>query len=113
MAQVDLRLPFGSPGLLQQLHARFAGQLIAFAGITGHAGADHIFPSRLATFVTGNDMINVELLALMALAAILTGETVPLEDVLAGELDLFFGKAIKEQEDDNPGNADTAADSAH
>ncbi|MDB6016361.1 MAG: hypothetical protein JWR19_850 [Pedosphaera sp.] len=44
------------------------------------------------------------------MAAVLAGVVVPLKDIVPGELDLLFREAVKHDEEDDPGNADSKGD---
>jgi len=60
--------------------------------------------------IPGNYMIQIQIPSVFDLATILAGVGVPFENILAGQLDLFFGNTVKKHEDDNPGNPDPEAD---
>jgi hypothetical protein len=54
-------------------------------------------------------MIQIQIPPVFDLATILAGVGVPFENILAGQLDLFFGNPVKKHEDDDPGNSDPEA----
>lgn len=111
-AEGDLheRAPFGALGLSLQAHARFMRQAVGLAGVAWDAGADDVFPGSLAAAVPRDDVIEIQLFAIERLAAVLAGVFVPLEDVVPGKLDLLFWSAIKNQENNHPGNPDAEGD---
>ena len=55
-------------------------------------------------------MIQIQVPPVFHLAAILASVGVPLENILAGQLDLFFGNPVKKHEDDDPGYSDPKTD---
>lgn len=55
-------------------------------------------------------MIQIQVPPVFDLAAILAGVGVPLENILPGQLDLFFGNPVKKHEDNDPGNPDPETD---
>ena len=57
-------------------------------------------------------MIQVEVATVKNLAAVLAGVAVTLENVVPRELHILAREAIKEQEQDHPGNADPQGNSA-
>ena len=59
--------------------------------------------------IPGNYMIQIQIPPVFDLAAILAGVGVPFENILAGQLDLFFGNPVKKHEDNHTGNPDPKA----
>ena len=59
-----------------------------------------------AAAIPGHHVIEIQVLALKDPTAELAGVLVALDDVVAGELDLLFGKAVEHHQQDDPGNAD-------
>ena len=55
-------------------------------------------------------MIQIQVPPVFDLAAILAGVGVPLENILAGQLDLFFGNPVKKHQDNHPGDTDPETD---
>jgi hypothetical protein len=55
-------------------------------------------------------MIQIQIPPVFDVATILAGVGVPLENILAGQLHLFFGNSVKKHEDNDPGNPDPEAD---
>jgi len=98
--------PFGTFRLADELHARLMRKAVAFFGVTRNAGADNVFPGRLPPAVTRENVIQIEIIALKNQPAVLTGIPVPFEDIMPREFDLFFWQTLKEQQDDDSGNAD-------
>jgi hypothetical protein len=100
-------------GFAGELHADFMGQTVAFAGVTGDARANHVFPARHAAFVSGEDVIDVEFFPVELFLAVLAGKIVAFENILAGELNLFFGKAIEDEKDDDARDTDLKPNGAN
>lgn len=73
------------------------GQAISLPRITGDAGTDDVFPSRLSSAITRHYMVKVEVASLKDPIAILAGILVPLEDIVSSELDLLFWQSLKEE----------------
>jgi len=55
-------------------------------------------------------MIQIQIPPVFDLAAILAGVGVPLENILAGQLHLFFGNPVKKHQDNHPGDTDPETD---
>lgn len=55
-------------------------------------------------------MVEIEIRAVKDHAAVLAGVFVPFKDVVSSELDLFFGKSLKEAEYNNARNPDAERD---
>lgn len=98
--------PLGSLWFSNQPHVRLMRETIALAGVTGNAGANHVFPGGQATFVPREHVIEVEFASFKGLTAILTGVVVPLKDIVPGKLYFFLRQAIKQQQDDHSWNPD-------
>ena len=58
-------------------------------------------------------MIKVQLVPLKNLAAILTSISVPLKDVVPGELYFFLGQSLEQQQHNNPRNANAYGNCMH
>src|SRR5579872_6155803 len=110
--EVDLheRTPLGPFRFANQVQAHFLGRMVCLACVTRDAGADDVLPGGGAAAVAGNDMIEVQILAIERLAAVLAGVLVPLENVVAGELDLLLGQPVKHNQQDDPGYANFEGD---
>jgi hypothetical protein len=52
------------------------------------------------------DMIDIQIFALMGLSAILTGEAVTQENILPGQLHFLLGKTVKKHKNNDLGNPD-------
>ena len=107
---MDEGAPAGAFRLFEEIHVRLVGEAVAFAGVTGDAGADDIFPRGQSAALAGHDVIEIEFLPIKAAGTILAGMVVALVDVLAGEFDLFAGEALEEEEHDDSGDAYFEAD---
>ena len=103
-AKVDLneRPPLGSAWLADEMHVGFLRGMIRLAGIAGNAGAHDIFPGCRATPITGNNVIQVQILAVKDLAAVLAGVLVALKNIVTCELDFFLGEAIEHHQKNHP-----------
>ena len=75
----------GLIGRAQQAEAAFAQGLAALEEIVPLAAGHDIVPDRGAAAAAGNDMVEGQFLRRQAVTAILAAETVPQEDVVAGE----------------------------
>src|SRR6266702_6593897 len=113
-AQVDLHEgpPFGPLGFADQVQARYLRRAIGLARIAIDARADDVFPRGRPAPVARDHVIQIEVFAIVFLAAVLAGVAVALEDVVAGELHFLLGHAVKEHEQDYARNADAKGDGA-
>jgi len=98
--------PFRPLRLLKQLHPGLVRKAISLPRVARDAGADNIFPCGLSPAVTWQDVVNVEIRPVEVMSTILAGVFVPLKDVVASELDLLFGKSVKEAEHDDSRDPD-------
>lgn len=105
-SDMDERPPAGTLRLVNQPHANLVRQAISFPCITGDARTDDIFPSREASFIPRNHVIEIEVLLIKVLPAILAGVLIALEDVVPGELHFFPRHAIEQHQHDHPWDAD-------
>ena len=62
--------------------------------------------------IAGNDVVEIQILAVKSLAAVLAHVVVALENIVPGELDLFFGQAVEHDQQDDAGHADFEGDGA-
>lgn len=112
----DVHLDEGTPlGLFRsfdQMHPGLAWSAIGFAGIAGDAAADNVLPGGGAPTVPRGHMIQIQILPIKNSSTVLAGVAIPLEDVVPGEFDLFFGKPIKNNQHDHPGNPDSERNGA-
>lgn len=99
--------PLGSHWLPYEFHGGLSRRSICLLGIARDAGADNILPIRRAAAFSWNDVIQVEVLPVKNLATILAGILVPLEDVVASELDLFLWKSIEHEQKDHLRDTDS------
>ena len=111
-AEVDLdeRTPLGPLGLADEMQAGFERSAIGLARITLDARADDVFPRRRAAAIAGNDVIQVQVLAVEDVSTVLAGVPVALKDVVPGELDFLLRQAVEEDKQDDAGNADPERD---
>jgi hypothetical protein len=79
---------------------------VAFACVARDAGADDIFPGGLTTAITGQHMVDIELIAIKGVTAVLACVFIPLKDIVSREFDLLFGKPVKETENNDSRYAD-------
>jgi hypothetical protein len=80
-------------------HLGFAGRAAAFADVATDAGGDDVLPGVRTATAPRDDMVNGQLVA--SVTAVLTGMTIPLEDVPAGEGHLLVGNAHELAESDD------------
>lgn len=113
-SQIDLneRTPLGPLGLANEMHARLLRRVVGFAGVAGDAGADNVLPCGGTAAVAGNDVIEIQILAVESLAAVLAHVVIALENIMPGELDFLFGEAVEHDEQNDAGNADFEGDGA-
>lgn len=106
-AKVDLHegTPLRSAGFANEMHAHFLRGVIGFEGVAGNAGANDVFPRGRPAAVARDDVVQVQILAIQSLAAVLAGAVVTLENVVPGELDLLFGKAVEDDQKDDARDA--------
>ena len=103
---LDKRPPFGAFGFAYQMDPGLVRRAVGLPGVARNAAADDVFPACGTSPVAGNDVVEVQILPVEEFSAILAGITIPLEDVVAGEFDLLFRKAVKHDQHDHSGNAD-------
>ena len=91
-AEVDLhkRPPLRPLGLANEMQTGFLWGTVGLLGIALDAGANNIFPRRRAAAVAGDDVVQIQVLALKYPAAILAGVFVALKDVVAREFNFFL-----------------------
>lgn len=58
-------------------------------------------------------MIQIQILAFKCPPAVLAGVAISFEDIMPREFDFFFGKAVKNEQDDDPRHADLERDGAN
>lgn len=105
--------PLGAFRFFDESHTDLMRAPISLFRITRDAGADDIVPSRCATFVSRDDVVQIQILSLETLAAILASVLIPFEDIVPCELHLFAWHPIKEQEDDDTRDPDAERDGMH
>jgi hypothetical protein len=88
------------------MHACFRRGAVGFAGVTGNAGADNVFPSGWSSPVTWNNMIKVKQFSLKNFAAVLALVSIPLKDVVAREFDFFLREPVIHQQQNDFGYPD-------
>ncbi len=87
-----IKTAMGFAGLAEQGHFGLAGGAVAFFYIATDAGSDHIFPGFTAASGTGNNVVEGEPFS-AAIAAVLAGVMIPLEQVPTGEGNVFVGNS--------------------
>ena len=85
-------------------------KLVRFLGVAANAAGDDVFPGVLPTLFPRDDVVEIELLVVEIVSAVLTTMFIAFEDILAGEFDVFFGKAVEELQDDDRREPVGAAD---
>jgi len=103
---VDERPPLRTFRLPDELHLRLVWKAVALARIARDARADDVLPRRLPAAVAGQHVVEIQVFPVEQNAAILAGVPVPLEHIVPGELDLFFGQPLEEHEHDDPRDPD-------
>src|SRR6185503_20144773 len=113
-AQVDLDEwpPLGSFGFADEPHGRFLRCAVGLLSVTGNAGTDDILPSGWPTAVARDDVIQVQIFAVVHLAAVLASVLVPLENIVPRELDLLLRQPIEHHEQNHARDANTERDGA-
>ena len=81
----------GAVGWFREGHSGFFGGAISFFGVAATTGNDNVFPDIFATARSGNDMVQGHEFA--GVAAVLTGATVAVEKISAGEGNFVVGDA--------------------
>ena len=97
--------PFRAFRFSSQTHIRLMRETIPFPRIAGNAGTNNIFPGGLPSTIAREDVIQVEHFAREHPVAILAGIFIPLENIVSGELHLFFRKPLKHQKNNDPRDA--------
>ena len=72
--------------------------MVRFLRVTGDAGAHDVFPSRWATAVFGNHMIQVQIPPFENLSAILASVSIALENIVSGEFNLLLWQTVEQAE---------------
>lgn len=86
------------------------GKTVTLPRITGDAGTDDVLPGRLTPPVAGKNVIEIEITAVQGLATILAGVFIAFEDVVARELNFFFGEAFEKKQNNDPRDPDVNRD---
>lgn len=103
---VHKRAPPGTLWFPEKLHTGFVRKSVSLAGVAGDARANYVFPCGLPTAVARQHMVDVKVGSFEAVAAILAGVFVALEDIVPRKLHIFFGQSVEEAEHDDPRYAD-------
>jgi len=111
--QMHERPPSRTIRLADQVHAGLMRELVALARITRDTRADDVFPSRHAATLTGDDVIEIQIVAVKNFAAVLAGIFVTLENIVPREFDLFLRQAIKQEQHNHARNADFEGNGMH
>jgi len=78
-----------------QSHSSLMWQSVRFSGIAMQAAGNNIFPARLSPTVTGDDVIQVQILETETTPTILAGIGVPFKNVLPVEFHFLNRQSIK------------------
>ena len=112
----ELEMEHGPPlrtlRLMEELHAGLAGRAVALATVAGDAGADDVFPRRFAAAIARDDVVEIEVLAVVLVATILAGVVVALEDVVTRELHFLLRHPVEKEEQNHLGHANLERDGA-
>jgi hypothetical protein len=113
-AQMDLneRTPFWSFRLANQVHAGLGRGAVALACVALDTGADDVFPNRWSTSVPWNDVIQIQIFPLKSAPTVLAGVLIPLENIMPGKFDLFFGITVKKDKQNDARHPDFEGDCA-
>lgn len=95
------------------MHVGLVGQLVGLARIAADTRGDNVLPSRPATFVAGEDVVEVQLGFRQHLGAVLTGELVAQEDIATGEFHFEARQFVIDGEDDDFRRAEAEADAVN
>jgi hypothetical protein len=68
---------------------------VPLSGVTGDAGADNVFPSRLSSTVPRKDMVDVQVATIEEIPAVLACIPITFENIQPCEFDLFFWQSVK------------------
>ena len=93
--------PPGFPRFRQRKHIRLHRQFVRFPCVTLDTGTDHILPGGRATFLSWNDMVQVQVAILIAIATVLAGELVPFKNTLPAEFHLLPGNSVIRRENND------------
>lgn len=87
-----------APRTDKQRHAGLLGSTIALAAIAGFAGSNEIFPGVSAALTAGDNVIYSQV---MVRPTVSTTKSIPSEDILSGERDVFvWHRHIPHEADD-------------
>ena len=109
-ADADKGPPLRPDWLLDQPHASLVREAVARLRIACDAGAHDILPRRLAAFVAGQHVVEVQVALVEDLPAVLAGVLVALEDVRPCELHFFLRQPVEEHQHDDPRDANLEGD---
>lgn len=84
----EKRPPARREGLALWMHVRLVREFISLPRVTTEAGRHDIFPSGAAPFITGQDMVEIELSLGQDLGAVLAGKFIPQEDIAPSKFHL-------------------------
>src|SRR5258706_9217242 len=104
LVQAETNLHEGTPlrpfGFADEVQARFLRRAISLECITIDTRANDVLPGGRAATIPRHNMVKIQIFPVKGLPAILACVLIALEDVMAGELSLFFSRIIIYQ----PGN---------
>lgn len=107
------RLPLRTTRFSDKLHAGLLGRPVALVRVALDAAANNVLPDRRAALVARDDVIKIQLRAIANAAAILAGVMIALENVVSGELHLFFGRPTVNEQQNHLWNADFEGNASH
>ena len=103
---VDKRSPFWTLRFANERHVRLVREPITFARIARDARTNDVLPRRQAAFIAGQNVIEIQLLALEHFSAVLTGVVVAFKDIVPGKLHFLLRQPIKKEEHDDARHPD-------
>ena len=111
-AEIDLYegSPFRALRFANEQHPRLARGPIGLPGVARDTRADNVFPGGGTAAIARDDVVEIQFTAVKDEPAVLAGVEVALEDVVASELHFLLGHAIKNQQQDHSGDADSKGD---
>ena len=93
---VDEGTPFRPFGLLQELHLCLMRKSIPLAGIAGYAGTHDVLPCSLASAISGEHVIDVQIITFKEMSAVLARIFITFKHIETCEFDFFFRQSVKE-----------------
>ena len=102
-AEIDLhkRTPLRPLRFANQVHAGFLRRAIGLERIALDAGANDIFPRRRPAPIAGDNVIQIQVVAVESFPAVLAHVFVPLENIVPCEFDLFLRQMVIDHQQNN------------